>query len=130
MRQNWIHRCSDSPLAVAGSGTSEVRKALGLWNGSGAANTSRAVFSAFCEAITSGGDPATGGPPHLVGLHRVGSGKSFGIIWENRRYFAGADILPGEYEAIKGVEWFNELFERADPGRKKRRIDAQVHAPR
>jgi hypothetical protein len=28
------------------------------------------------------------------------------------------------------VDWFNELFERTDPVRKKRKAGAQVHLPR
>lgn len=121
---------TSSTLKVAGSGADEVRKTLNIWNRSDAANTSRAVFSAFCEAIAGGGDPSSGGPPQLVGLHRQGPGRSFGIVVEDRRYLSGADILPDEYQHLDAVEWFNGLFERVDPARKKRRADAQTHATR
>jgi hypothetical protein len=85
------------------------------------------VFSAFCDAVVAGGDPATGGPPQLVGLHRHGPGRSLGIVIGDRRYLSGADVLTHEHERLVGVDWFNELFERVDPARKKRRVDAQTN---
>jgi hypothetical protein len=65
---------------------------------------------------------ATGGsaPP--------GGGKLFGIIArQHQRYLAGADITTDEHDRLVDVDWFNELFERVDPAKKKRRTDAQVH---
>ena len=121
---------TSSMLAVAGSGADDVRKTLKVWNSSAAGKTSRAVFSAFCEAVSGGGDPLSGGPPQLVGLHRKGPGKSFGIVVDKRRYLSGADVVADEYHHLEHVEWFNELFERVDPVRKKRLCGAQIHEPR
>ncbi|MHA7663708.1 hypothetical protein [Mycolicibacterium sp. HS_4_1] len=121
---------TSSVLELRGSGQTTVNEAVARWDASPAAGTSRAVFSAFCEALRSGEDAASGGPPQLVGLHRIKAGKNFGIVWNNQRYLSGADVLTTEYPDISGVEWFNELFERADPASRKRLPGAQVHQPR
>lgn len=121
---------ASSTLRVAGSGTEEVRKALDLWNASPAANTSRAVFSAFCEAIESGVDPSSGGAPQLVGLIRKGNGRPFGVVTESKRYLSGADVTTDEQARMNELDWFNTLFERVDPANRRRRADAQIHTPR
>jgi len=119
---------SSAVLRVAGSGIPQIRQALRLWQASRAANTSRAVFSAFCESIAGKGDPLTGGPPQLCGLYRIGSGRLFGVVYNNQRYFAGAALTATENP--DEIEWRNRLFERID-GRTKRRIPgAQRHTER
>lgn len=74
--------------------------------------TSRSVFSSFCEALDSGRDQHTGGPPQLVGLYRKGPGLSFGVIHHGYRYLFGA--LVANPTGCERVEWRNELFERCD----------------
>jgi hypothetical protein len=130
---NWVTLQIEMPqtsavLRIAGSGTPEIRKSLSLWQSSSAANTSRAVFSAFCESIAGNGDRFTGGPPQLGGLYRIGPGRLFGVVYRNRRCFAGAVLRATEdYDQI---EWRNRLFERVD-GRTKERIPkAQPHEDR
>lgn len=119
---------TSAALRLAGSGIPEMQRTLALWNSSKAANTSRAVFSAFCESVAGHGDPRTGGPPQLAGLYRIGPGRLFGIIYNNQRYFAGATLKDSEY--LDQIEWRNRLLERMD-GRTKRRIsDAQRHEDR
>ncbi len=115
-------------LEVAGSGTKAVRRSHELWQSSHAANTSRAVFSAFCDYISSGVDPNTGGAPQLVGLYRIGPGRLFGIVHTDQRYFAGAALTGAD--ALEGIEWRNHLFERVDAATKRRLRGAQQHAPR
>lgn len=115
-------------LRLAGSGSAAVRSAHDAWQGSAARRTSRAVFSAFCEALESGTDSYSGGAPQLVGLYRIGAGRMYGIVHGDQRYLAGAR-LPG-YEIPEGVEWRNELFERVDGRRKKILPGAQRHEPR
>ncbi|MFJ2664530.1 hypothetical protein ACIO14_09280 [Nocardia fluminea] len=117
-------------LHIAGSGTAEVRRAQQLWDDSLAQNTSRAVFSAFCESIAGGRDAGSGGPPQLVGIHRKGPAKTFGVVFRDRRYLGGRSISRKEATAMTGISWFNELFEIADPIRKRRMTGAQVHLPR
>lgn len=121
---------TSSILELKGTGESAVNTAVTRWNASPAAGTSRAVFSAFCEALKSGQDPSSGGPPQLVGLHRIGAGKAFGVLWDNRRYLSGADVLVSEHNDVTGVEWFNSLFERVNPESRKRVPGAQMHQPR
>jgi hypothetical protein len=134
-KDDWVLQSVSMPdgsasLTVAGSGSREVRAALDLWNRSAAANTSRAVFGAFCEALALGRDVYSGGPPQLVGLRRTGPGRSFGIAVNNQRYLSGADVHSDEYTHLVGVEWFNERFERVNPETRKRLAGAQVHTDR
>jgi hypothetical protein len=120
---------TSASLLVAGSGASEIRSAERLWQASAHANTSRAVFSAFCESMRGGVDPLTGGGPQLVGLHRIGSGRTFGVIYDGRRYLAGS-LVDREGAATSTTSWFNELFERFDGERLTRLADAQPHLSR
>ena len=115
-------------LAVKGSGSSQVRKSYGLWQASSEANTSRAAFSAFCESIAGGGDPASGGAPQLAGLYRKDPGKLFGIIHEGLRHFAGSALSGNEDSG--DVEWRDHLFQLVDGPSKSRLPDAQRHRPR
>ncbi len=113
----WKRRSVEMPtrsavLRLAGSGARAVRNATRLWDESTEAGTSRAVFGAFCESLASREDPASGGGPQLVGLHRIGPGKTFGISYRERAFLAGAEVgrqHPGN------VGWFNALFERVGP---------------
>lgn len=130
----WDLREIDMPpisarLHVAGTGTDEVRKAEHLWDHSREGGTSRAVYSAFSEALDQGIDPYSGGGPQLVGLRRIGPGIRFGTVYRGTRYLAGARVTQKAAHAAN-VEWFNELFERVDGGRAKRLPDAQRHIPR
>lgn len=96
-----------------GSGASALLVEHTSWQSSDVGKTSRAVFSAFCDALVAGKDPYSGGPPQLAGLFRERGAKYFGVIYQNRRFFKGKetppDVLP------ENVEWFNTAFERADP---------------
>lgn len=129
----WSTQSLDMPgksalLLSEGSGKWAVRRAYREWQESHSANTSRAVFSAFCESITSQSDSYTGGAPQLAGLYRIGSGRLFGIVHAGQRYFAGS-VLTGA-ERLDGVEWRNNLFEIADGETKRRLSGAQAHKPR
>ena len=106
-------------LVIDGTGGPAIRKAIDKWQTSSAANTSRAVFWGFVDAIVSGADPKSGGAPQVGSLYRVDGGKLLGIIYNNQRYFGGAHLIGNE--ALDGVQWRNSLFERAD-GRKKSRL--------
>lgn len=118
-----------SSLIHAGSGAAEVRSAETLWQASNHAGTSRAVFSAFCESMSGGVDPHTGGGPQLVGLRRIGNGLTLGVVYKGVRYLSGA-IVRREQAAASSVDWFNELFERADGARMSRLEGSQKHQVR
>ncbi|MDQ2742529.1 MAG: hypothetical protein M3Z66_09585 [Chloroflexota bacterium] len=120
---------SSARLHIAGSGAREVRNAERLWEESDQGGTSRAVYSAFTEALAQGADPHSGGAPQLVGLHRIGSGIRFGTVRQGKRYIAGASVTQSAAR-IAHVDWFNELFERTDGGRATRLLEAQRHALR
>ena len=120
---------SSARLHIAGSGASQVRNAGRLWEESNQSGTSRAVYSAFVEALTQGADPYSGGGPQLVGLRRIGPGIRFGTVYRGKRYLSGARVTQATAQ-VASVEWFNELFERADGARGKRLSDAQRHGRR
>jgi len=108
---------------ILGSGERSFRSHLKQWESSDVGGTSRAVFSAFADSLREGADPASGGPPQLIGLYRTGGGKIFGVVWKGRRYFYGTDVqtLP----STKAVNWHNELFEICDPITLDRKPGAQ-----
>jgi hypothetical protein len=116
-----------SGLVLAmGSGGKMIEKFYEKWNRSEISNTSRNVFSAFCDALKSAEDPKSGGAPQVVGFYREGSAKSFGVVFENERYLFGLPVHPdAEWDQI---EWRNELFERCNAESKSVLKDAQRHA--
>jgi hypothetical protein len=95
------------------SGASTVSLYDAEWRQTGAGRTSRAVFSAFCDALRGGGDQFSGGAPQLVGLYRKGFGEACGVIYRGVRYPFGLPIDRDKAVALP-VEWRNELFERCD----------------
>lgn len=127
-------RVSDVPvpnssafLKIDGSGKAAVSEAIAAWQETSAADTSRAVFSGFVDAVTARVDPGSGGAPQLGCIYRAGPGRLLGIIHDGQRYFAGAHLIGDE--ALDGVEWRNALFERAD-GHTKQRLPGAQPQPR
>jgi hypothetical protein len=115
---------TNSTLLIAlGSGSSRVKAAFREWSSSDVAGTSRAVFSAFCDAIQTEHDTKSGGSPQLVGLYRSGAARTFGIIYQGARYYNGAPII--EVENLDAIEWRNTLFERCDGASLARQTQAQ-----
>lgn len=110
-------------IITVGSGAAVVDKYIYKWQESNSGDTSRMYFSAFCDAIKSGEDPRTFGPPQLVGLYREGSAKTFGVVYEGNRYMNGQKIAE-EYD-VQFVTWHNELFELCDGKSMSRKKDAQ-----
>ena len=108
-----------------GSGRKDVRRAYDAWQEGQSANTSRAVFSAFCDAIAGADDSGTGGAPQLSRPVPDQARPAFGIVYDSKRYFAGAAMTSTEQTA--GVEWRNTMFEITDGASKKREPGAQVH---
>jgi len=110
-------------VSILGSGQNDVAKQLGRWQNSDVAGTSRAIFSAFADALREGTDPRTGGPPQLIGLYRQGGGKEFGVLWEGRRYFYGVELES--FSKVETIKWHNDLFEICDAAAPNVKIGAQ-----
>lgn len=117
-----------SILHVDGSGSQAVRDSALLWQQSPSRDTSRAMFGAFHEAVSTGADPLSGGAPQVGGLYRIGSGRIFGLVLDDKRYLSGARLVGRE--DVTGIEWRNNLFERVDGKKRKRLPGAQKHHPR
>jgi hypothetical protein len=119
---------TESVLVLAvGSGRRPVSRFDAAWRRSDVGRTSRAVFSALCDALASADDPFSGGAPQLVGLYRTGFGEAFGVIYRDERYMLGAEV-PAEIARSLTAEWRNELFERCDPESMTVLRGAQRHA--
>jgi hypothetical protein len=119
---------SESVLVLTvGSGESTVARYDAAWRKTEVGRTSRAVFSAFCEALKSGADHFSGGAPQLVGIYRRGHGETFGVIYQGERYVLGVSISSDQAGKL-AVEWRNELFERCDGPSMERLEGAQRHS--
>jgi hypothetical protein len=103
----------NSQLVVTdGTGKTYIEKHGKDWIDTGAKGTSRAAIWSFCDALRSGQDQYSGGPPQLVGLWRKGGAKIFGFLWDQKAYLSGADLpLSADFSC---VQWFNDNFERCD----------------
>ena len=99
-------------LQILGSGNVIVSEWHGRWEQSSQAGTSRAIFSAFCDALQSKVDPRTGGAPQLVQLYRQGPAAPAGVVYQGRPYLLGLPLHAPD--APETIQWRNELFERCD----------------
>jgi hypothetical protein len=113
-------------ICLNGSGGKPIEKWHERWNYIDTVRgTSRAVFSAFCDALDSGEDIRSGGAPQLVALYRKGVGQSIGTIYKGVRYLFGLPI--SELPELQNIEWRNSIFERCDGQTMQRLEDAQIH---
>ena len=97
-------------LKTHGTGKAGVDKWSDAWTLSDQGNTSRTMFSAFCDSLQAKADPMSGGEPQLVGLYRQGPGQVFGVVTERGPSLHGSlllDVPPG----VK-IEWRDQLFQR------------------
>jgi hypothetical protein len=127
----WARKTFRLPSAsgaihLSGSGAAVARLHLAKWSTSTEGGTSRAVYSAFIDGLRSGADHQSGGPPQLVGLYRIGPGRSFGTLIGRDRFLNGMPVAARSVQ--DEIEWRNELFERVS-GRTRMRLPlAQRHA--
>ena len=106
-------------LFILGSGKCEFIANYSRYQSGPNKDTSRNVFHCFIDTLFNIKDPSCGGPPQLVGIYRKpeSSAKNFGIIYQNKRYFLGAEVPRATYP--NKIEWRNEFFELCDGGTKK-----------
>lgn len=108
---NEIHVPAVSGLLLLdGSGTESMKEHEFGWRISDQGNTSRTLFSAFCDSLKSGMDEFSGGEPQLVGLYRTGNANVFGIVTESGSSIEGCLNLPIPLNAK--IEWRDNLFQR------------------
>jgi hypothetical protein len=110
-------------LKILGSGADQYKSYLSKWQSSDVGGTSRAMFSSFCEFLHSQSDPKTGGPPQLAGLFRIGAARSFGIVWNEKLYLVGMEMLASQHR--DEFECYNDHFEICHPVTLQRRDEAQ-----
>ncbi|WP_437586963.1 hypothetical protein [Sorangium sp. So ce1000] len=121
---------TSSVLVIEGSGSKPIETWHTRWEASSQRGTSRAVFSAFCDALAEGRDSASGGAPQLVGIYRIGHGRTFGIIHEGRFWYNGVEFDQPSAAAASEIEWRNRLFERCDSTGKRLENAQAHHAPK
>lgn len=103
-------------IKVSGSGANTFNEIYKGYESRPQFKTSRAVYQTFCDTLDVIKEPTVGGAPQLVGLYRKkgSSGKMFGIINRDSRYFAGLQVDNYDKMNLESVEWRNELFERCN----------------
>lgn len=125
--QQWLEIPKESGIIKGlGSGRESIESWYSKWSKTNEGRTSRSVFSAFCDSLKSGEDKRSGGAPQLVGIYRKGTGESFGIIYNRKRYLLGLPV--DKDEKLDVVEWRNDIFERCDWRTKKVITGAQRHS--
>lgn len=110
---------------ASGSGAAYVPSRFKEWQETKAADTSRAIYSAFCDALLhKTKNPWSEGPPQLVGIYRKWPGRYFATVWKNQCCFGGVPVTG----SLGDVQCRNELFERCDPVTLERVENAKKHA--
>ena len=132
IEESWAEAAIPIPSAsgllhVLGSGAGSILRWQQRWDSSSQGRTSRAVFSAFCDALQSGEDPLTGGAPQLVGLYRQGPGRALGVVYESKPFLFGLHADP--FRGSADLEWRDGLFERCDPTGQVLAEAQRHHAP-
>jgi len=114
--EQQIPETSDKVI-ILGSGKDEFfNRYLEYYRGNNG-KTSRALFQCLCHTLLKMHDPQCGGSPQLVGLYNRYNGKNFGVIYDNKSYFLGREIVIEN--SLNKIEWRNEFFERCDGSLKK-----------
>lgn len=103
---------TSAQIVSLGTGKKVIDENNQVWQRSEIKNTSRSVYSAFCDTLKSHKDPCTGGAPQLVTIQRNSASKPLGVIFEEQQYLCGLklDSLFNK----SNFDWYNECFERCD----------------
>ena len=97
-------------LLLDGTGAKSMNEHEFAWRITDQGNTSRTLFSAFCDSLKSGIDEFSGGEPQLVGLYRTGNAQVFGVVTDAGSSIEGCLNLPVPLDA--NIEWRDSLFQR------------------
>jgi hypothetical protein len=108
------------------SGAASARKHAVLWRNSDVGDRSSSIFSAFCDALNSGNDPYSGGPPQIAALFADISPRMLGFIKDGTHYLHGLEIAANK--ALSRIEWRDDLFQRINPITLKRMAGARRFA--
>ena len=85
-----IQMASRTGVVVSlGSGVPAANVYARRWQGSDVAGTSISIFSAFCDAISSGSDPLSGGAPQIAALYTSLPPRTIGFVSEGKHYLHG-----------------------------------------
>lgn len=115
-------QCTSSPIAIPattgliesfGTGQDAAREHRIKWLLSDIGNRSRAILSAFQDAIISGDDPLSGGAPQLAALYTRGPPEQIGLLIGERRFLNGLEVEVSPM--LNAVEWRDQLGQRVDP---------------
>lgn len=96
-----------------GSGRTAAMQHRARWESSDSGGRSRAILAAFCDSITSGDDPLSGGAPQLAALYTKGKPVPVGMVFEGRRFMNGMEL--GVSKALVHLEWRDALGQSIDP---------------
>lgn len=125
--QRKIPITSDT-VVIWGSGSSFISRWKQRWDSSSQRQTSRAIFSALCDSLDDGCDPYSGGAPQLVGIYRIGTARTIGIIHQELPYIFGLPVTPSEH-SDETIEWRNRWFERCNRQGEKLPSAQKHHVP-
>lgn len=100
-------------LISLGSGAESANNSAFRWSKSDAGGTSRSFFSSFWDAIQSGADNLSGGPPQLCALYPQYPARTIGVVNENRYFLHGLELKQGP--SLSKIEWKDKLFQDIDP---------------
>ncbi len=108
---------SSGIFCMEGSGAPEFRSLIDNHFKIGIPITSSNIFQSFIQTLKNTKLASVGGPPQLAGIYRGSFAKTFGIIFDHKRYVLGLEF--DDAEDYGELEWRNELFERSNPITKK-----------
>jgi hypothetical protein len=110
-------------VGLLGTGRRAVKTQSDRWRNSYVGARSSSIFSAFCDALRSGGDPNSGGAPQIAALYTQHPPQVLGFIEGGAYYLHGLEVLPGKM--LDRIEWRDGLFQRLNPATGRRMSGAR-----
>lgn len=96
-----------------GSGRQVANAHYKRWESTEAVGRSRAILASFCDSVSSGEDPLSGGPPQLAALYTDGPPVQIGMFIGGRRYMNGLEVDVGP--SLLNAEWRDCLGQNINP---------------